>query len=93
MPPPLLIVYVCPAGVNPQSDMPFRPRRHLIGRRRLGFLWLGICCDMAIVAIPVRADVGGGDVSYGVEAISDKMPVTSVHLDEVLQKLVVLRRP
>lgn len=48
---------------------------------------------MAIVAIPVRADVGGGDVSYGVEAISDKVPVASVHLDKILQKLVVLWRP
>lgn len=53
----------------------------------------GIYGDEPIITIPVRPNVSGDDVSHGIEAISDKVPIIAVGLDEVLQELVVLRCP
>lgn len=90
---PLLMVCICPAGVETQSGLSLRPRRHLIGRRQIRFLWLGIHRNKPIVAIPIRTDVSGDYVSQRVETISDKVPIVAVRLDKVLQELVVLWRP
>jgi len=88
---PLLVLRICPVSIDPQSGLPLRSRRHLVG----GLVWflLGICSDEPMVTIPVCADIGGDGISHGVETIGDKVPVTAVRLDEVLQELIVLWCP
>lgn len=93
MPPPLLIIHICPAGIDTQGGLSLRPRRHLIGGRWVRFLLLDIYCGKPIVAIPVRADVCGNSVSHRVETIGNEAPIISVCFDKILQELVILRRP
>ena len=88
---PLLVLRIRPVSIDPQSGLPLRPRRHLVGR--LVRFRLRICENEPIVTIPVRADVGGDGVSHGVETIGDKEPVIAVCLDEVLQELIILWCP
>ena len=90
---PLLIVRICPASIDTQSGLSFCPRRHLVGGRWVRLLLLGVYCDKPMVAIPVRADVGGDGVSHGIETVGDKVPIIHVCLYNILQELVILRRP
>jgi len=90
---PLLIVRICPSSIDTQGCMPLRPRRHLVGRRLVRFLRFGIHSSESVITIPVRADVGGHNVSRGVETIGDKVPIATIRLDKVLQELVVLWCP
>ena len=91
MSPSLLVLCICPTGIDSQSGLPLRPCCHLVGRL-VRFL-LGIRGNEPIVTIPVRANVGGDGVSDGVETIGDKGPIIPVRLDEVLQELVIVWCP
>lgn len=93
MSPPFPIVCVRPAGIQTQIELPLHPRRHLVGRGWVWFLWLGIRSNKPVVAIPVRASVRRDGVSHGVETISNKVPIIAIRLDEVFQELVVLWGP
>lgn len=89
---PLPIFRIHPTGIDTQSGLPLRPRRHLIGRW-FWFLLLGIHSGESIITIPVRTDVGRDNASRGVETTSDEDPIVAISLNKALQELVVLRRP
>lgn len=93
MSPLFLIVRVQPASVETQTELPLRSRRHLVGGRRVRFLLLGIHGSKPVVAVPVRANIGGDDVSQRVETIGEKVPITAICPKEILQELIVLWRP
>jgi hypothetical protein len=54
---------------------------------------LGVHGNKPVVAIPVRANVSGDDMSESVETIGDKGPITAIRPEKVLQELIVMCCP